>query len=163
MQSRCQKSLHTLVQLSGKCTHFLNKDSILLPRGQSSRHIKCLCGNTQQRIDTDSIRFQLWDDADVQNRFNGKVKFKTGLVRSLDMYLGTNLIRLHNSIWTWSMSPSKCVWEAVRIYKAYVTKYLSKGQRLPMRAESPLSIGYCAELDLPGDHIRHPINSPRQE
>ena len=36
-------------------------------------------------------------------------------------------MQLHNDIWALSISPSKYVQEAVKIYEEYVAKHLSKG------------------------------------
>ena len=44
------------------------------------------------------------------------------------------------------MTPSKYVWEAVRICEEYVAKHLSKGSRLPKRAENPFTMDYHPEL-----------------
>ena len=46
------------------------------------------------------------------------------------------------------MSPSKYVQEAIRICKEYIAKHLSKGYKLPKRAENLFKSGYCRELDV---------------
>ena len=46
------------------------------------------------------------------------------------------------------MSPSKYVQEAVGICKEYIAKHLSKGCKLPKRAENPFESGYCPKLDM---------------
>ena len=87
---------------------------------------------------------------DVLNKLNGYVPLKPRSVRSPDMYSGTKqkTMQLHNGIWAWSMSPSKCAQEAVRLCKEYIAKHLSKGYKLPKRANNPFESGYCPELDV---------------
>ena len=84
------------------------------------------------------------------NKLNGYVPLKPRSVGSPNMYLGTkiNCMKLHNDIWAWSMSPSKYVQEAVRICEEYVAKDLSKGYKLPKKADNPFKSGYCPELDV---------------
>ena len=67
------------------------------------------------------------DPDDILNILNGYVPLKPGSVRSPDMYLGTKLkcMQLHNSIWVWSLSPSKYVQEEIRICKEYAARHLS--------------------------------------
>ena len=81
---------------------------------------------------------------DVLNKLKGYVPSKSGSVGSTNMYLGTKLkhMQLNNGIWAWSMSPSKYVQEAVGTFKEYVAKQLSKGCRLPKRADNPFDSGY---------------------
>ena len=95
----------------------------------------------------------------VLNKLNGYVLLKPRSVGSADMYLGIKLkfMQLHNGIWAWSISPSKHVWEAVRICKEYVARHLSKGYRLPKRADNPFKSDYCPELDV------SPILGPDEE
>ena len=71
-------------------------------------------------------------------------------VGSPDMYLGTKLkcMQLHNGIWALSMSPSKYVQKAVRIWKEYVAKHMSEECRLPKRADNPFKSGYFPKLDV---------------
>ena len=90
------------------------------------------------------------DPDDAFNKLNGNVLLKPGSVRSPKMYLGTKLkcMQLCNGFWAWSMSPSKYVQEAVRICKVYITKHLSKGYRLPKRADNPFESGYSPKLDV---------------
>ena len=47
------------------------------------------------------------------------------------------------------MSPYKDVQEAVRIGKEYLARHLSKGYRLPKRADNLFESGYSPKLDLP--------------
>ena len=66
------------------------------------------------------------------------------------MYLSIKLkhMQLHNGMWAWSMSPSKCVQEEVSICKEYVAKHLSKGYKLPKKADNPFEKGYSPYSDL---------------
>ena len=66
------------------------------------------------------------------------------------MYLGTKLkhMQLHNGIWAWSISPSKYAGKALRICKEYIAKHLSKGYKLPKRADNPLKNSYHPESDV---------------
>ena len=90
------------------------------------------------------------DPDNVFNNLNGYVPLKTSSVGSLDLYLDTKLkcMQLQNSIWAWSISPSKYVQEAVSISEEYVENHLSKGYKLPTRAENPFESGYCPALDV---------------
>ena len=90
------------------------------------------------------------DPDDVLNKLNGYVPSKPESVRSPDMYLGTKLkcMQLHNGIWALSMSPSKYVQEAVRICEEYVARHLSKGYRLPTRADNAFESDYFPKLDM---------------
>ena len=65
------------------------------------------------------------------------------------MCLGTKLkhMQLHNGIWTWLMSPSKYVQEAVRMCVECVAKNLRNGFRLPKRATN-FTMGCCPSLDM---------------
>ena len=87
------------------------------------------------------------DPDSLLNKLNGYVPFKPRSIRSPDIYLGMKLkcIQLHNGIWAWSMSPSKYVQEAVRIYKEYVAKHLNEGYKLPKRVDnhSRVAISLC--------------------
>ena len=67
------------------------------------------------------------------------------------MYFGMTLkvMQLHNEIWAWSMSLSKYVKEAVRICKEYVARHLSKGYRLPKKADNPFKSSYSPQMDVP--------------
>ena len=91
-----------------------------------------------------------YDPDYVLNKLNCYVPLKPASVGSPNMYLCTKLeqMQLYNGIWAWSMSPSKYAQEAVRFCKVYFTKHLSKGDRLPKRAENPFSMGLCPELDV---------------
>ena len=86
---------------------------------------------------------------DVLNELNDNVPLKPGSVGSPNMYLGTKLkcMQLHNGIWAWSMSPSKYIQEAIRICKEYIIKQVSKGYKLPKRADNPKSV-YSPEMDV---------------
>ena len=57
-------------------------------------------------------------------------------------------MQLHNDIWALSMSPSKYVQKLVRICAEYAAKHLSKGYKLPKRADNPFESGYCPDLDV---------------
>ena len=46
------------------------------------------------------------------------------------------------------MNQSKYVQEATSVYKGYVTKHLSKGCKLPKRADDSFKSGYCTEFDV---------------
>ena len=83
------------------------------------------------------------DPDDVLTKLNGYVLLKCRSVGSPKMYLGIKLkhMQLHNDIWAWSMSPSKYAQEAGRICKEYVATHLSKGYRLPRRANNPCKSG----------------------
>ena len=101
---------------------------------------------------------------DVINKLNGYVSLKLGSGGSPNKYLDTKLkcMQLHNGIWAWSMSLSKYVQEAVRICKECIAKHLSKGYKLPKRAENPFESGDCHKLDVflvlgPDKHL---ITSP---
>ena len=71
-------------------------------------------------------------------------------IGSPDMYLGMKLkcMQLHNDIWAWSISLSKYVQEAVMICNEYVVSHLSKGNKLPKRAENPFKRGRSPKLDV---------------
>ena len=97
----------------------------------------------------------LWDDIlcirhdpdNVLDKLNEYMPLKPSSVWSMDRFLGTKLkcMQLHNGIWVWFMSPSKYVWEAVRICKEYMTKHLSKVYKLPKSTDNPFESGYCPE------------------
>ena len=78
------------------------------------------------------------------------------------MYLGMKLesMQLHNDIWAWSMSSSKYVQEAVKIYKEYVARHLSKdcqrGQIIHLRVVIPPN-WMCPQY---WEQMRHLITSP---
>ena len=112
----------------------------------------------------DDILWIRHDPDDVLNKLDGYVLFKPGSVGSPNMYLGMMLkcIQLHNFIWAWSMSPSIYVQEAVIICKEYVAKHLSKGYKMPKRADNPFKSGYFPELDVSPalGQMRHFIISP---
>ena len=79
------------------------------------------------------------DPNDLLNKLNGYVLLKPGSNGSPDMYLNMKLkcMNLYNGIWAWSISPPKYVQEAVRICEEHASKHLSKGYKLPRRAENP--------------------------
>ena len=66
------------------------------------------------------------------------------------MHLGVKLCetRLHNGVWAWAMSPSKCVQEAVRNCTAHLLSKYGGKYRLPKKAENPFEMGYDSEWDI---------------
>ena len=98
------------------------------------------------------------DPDDVLNKLNGYVLLKPGSIGSPNMYSGMKLnMQLHKGIWDWSMGPSKYVQEAARLCEEYVSRHLSKGDRLPKRADNPFDSGYSRPQYW--DHMRHLIIS----
>ena len=104
------------------------------------------------------------DPDDVLNKLNEYVPLKPRSVGSPSMYLGTKLkhMQIHNGIWAWSMSPSKYVQEAVRICKENVAKHLSKGYKLPKRAENLFKVAIALNWmhHWYWDKMKHLITSP---
>ncbi len=65
-----------------------------------------------------------------------------------DIYLGAKLklMQLENGVWSWSMSPSEYVKEAVKICKDYISEHLPPQYRLPKFAPNPFPTKYEAGI-----------------
>jgi hypothetical protein len=66
-----------------------------------------------------------------------------------DLYLGAKIrrVRMNNGVYSWSLSPSKYVQEAVRNVKEYLAKEYD-GRLLDKRASTPYPTDYRPELDI---------------
>jgi hypothetical protein len=86
----------------------------------------------------------------VLNLINEYMPLKPSLVGDPDIYLGAKLkmTQLDNGIWTWVISPSKYVAQAVKICAKNLTDKLNNHFCLPQRADNPFPYDYCPELDL---------------
>ena len=56
--------------------------------------------------------------------------------------------RLHNEIWSWTMSPVNYVHEAVKNCKAHLVANISCRLRLPKMSDNPFLMSYNPELDI---------------
>jgi hypothetical protein len=66
-----------------------------------------------------------------------------------DLYLGAKIrqVRLPNGVWSWSLSPSKYVQEAIRNVREHLKKEYD-GRNLDKRASTAFAKDYRAELDV---------------
>jgi hypothetical protein len=90
------------------------------------------------------------DPMSVLNLINGYMPLKPSLVGDPDIYLGAKLklTQLDNGIWTWGLSPSKYVTQAVKNCTKHLTDKLNNHFRLPQWADNPFPYDYNPELDL---------------
>ena len=66
------------------------------------------------------------------------------------MYLGGRVckVQLENSVWAWSFSSSQYVQSAVKNVEAYVGRPENSHLKIPLKAETPLTMSYRPELDV---------------
>jgi hypothetical protein len=71
-------------------------------------------------------------------------------VGNLDIYLGAKLkeTQLPNDIYTWEMSPSKYVNQAVKNCQTHLTEKLNIMYKIPTRADNLFPTDYCPDTDV---------------
>ena len=67
-----------------------------------------------------------------------------------DIYLSEKLkeTRLPNGIYTWGLSPSKYVNQAVKNCQTHLTEKLNDRYKILTRADNPFPMGYCIDTDV---------------
>ena len=89
------------------------------------------------------------DPMPILNKIDKFFALKPDSVGDPDMYLGTKLRRhlCPNGVWSWTMSPSKYVQEAVNNCEKYLSDNFDGKYSLPKVAPNPFAMGYEPELD----------------
>ena len=72
------------------------------------------------------------------------MKLKEASVGDPDIYLGTKFkkVQMSNSVWCWSLSPSKYVQEAVRNCQKHLKENYPADYELTTNAPNPFPLGY---------------------
>ena len=90
------------------------------------------------------------DARPIIDRIDKFMKLKESSVGYPDIYLDSNLKKVHmdNDVWCWSISRSKYVQEAMRNFQNYLKENLSDEYELIANAPNPFLLGYVPCVDV---------------